>query len=489
MSPTADDTTPPTEPPTAPPTEPPTGPPTEPPTASTGATTTPARPARLGWVRALIAVASIVAVLAATTTWVKRQALDTDNWVAASDEVLADPDVRAALAQFIVNELYQAVDVEAELAGLMPEDFEGLAGPVSAALRQPAVEAVDYLLGTSQVQTLWSDANRRAHALLVAVLEDDLAVVSTADGAVTLELGPLVRQLGEQLGLSSDVLDRIPDDAGNIVIAESGELDTAQQAVALTRALSVWLLVVVVGLYALAVYLAGDRRRALRSVGWALLASSLVLLLVRRLTLAYVLSLVDDPGNEAPVRAVFFIASALLAQIAWAGVAYAVVLVLGAVYAGPSRAATSVRRALAPVATADPIVVWGGALAVFGVLVLWSPTAAFDAWWSVLVLLALFLTGIEALRRQARAEFPDAEWDHLSDRLTEGARSAWASVTGLWSPSSPGGSTPADRAGGSRVEHLERLAQLHRSGALSDDEFAEAKRGVLDPAAGATDPG
>ena len=58
---------------------------------------------------ALIVVASILLVGTTTSVWVKRQALDTDNWVKASDEALANPAVQDALATYIVDQLYANV--------------------------------------------------------------------------------------------------------------------------------------------------------------------------------------------------------------------------------------------------------------------------------------------------------------------------------------------------------------------------------------------
>ncbi|MCD9625217.1 SHOCT domain-containing protein [Rhabdothermincola salaria] len=452
-------------------------PPTEAGTTETDGAPVQGRHPRRGWVVALVAVATVLAVLASLTAWVQRQVLNTDNWVAASDELLEDPDVQAALSEYIVSELYAQVDVQAQLADALPEDLEGLAGPAAAALRQPATQAVGYLLDTNQVQNLWSRVNRRAHETLVAVLEDDLNVVSTADGVVTLELGDLVRQLGEQLGLSSDLLDQIPPDVGNIVIAESDELAAAQRAVQITQTLSVWLFVVVIALYALAVFLSVDRRRTIRLVGWSLLGASIVLLVVRRLSLDYVVSMVENPANEAPARSVFMIASALLAQLAWAGVAYGVVLVAGAVYAGPSRAAVAVRREAAPLLSTEPWAVWSTAAVVFGLLVLWSPLPAFDVWWSTLILLAVYGFAVEALRRQSRREFPDAEWGQLREVVTGTARSGWSSVSDWWARR--GTNAAAAGTGTASVDSLERLAELHGRGALSDDEYTAAKADVL----------
>ena len=91
-----------------------------------------------------------------------------------------------------------------------PTDLSGLAGPLSAALREPATVAVEKLIATPRFQKLWSNANRVAHEKLVAILEDKANYVSTTGGTVTLELGKLVTALGEDLGLPSALLDKIP---------------------------------------------------------------------------------------------------------------------------------------------------------------------------------------------------------------------------------------------------------------------------------------
>ena len=89
---------------------------------------------RRGLSMALVVVAAVIMLFTALGTWVKRQALDTDNWVSASSEMLEDPTIRAALSEYLVNELYQAVDVRAQIADQLPEQLQGLAGPLAGAL-------------------------------------------------------------------------------------------------------------------------------------------------------------------------------------------------------------------------------------------------------------------------------------------------------------------------------------------------------------------
>ena len=100
------------------------------------ASTTPERSRRPGsapgWlVWTMIVLASVVAIGASMNAWLNRQVLDTDNWVEASDQVLEEPAVRAALSTYLVNELFSYVDVSTQLQDRLPDSLPVLAGPIS----------------------------------------------------------------------------------------------------------------------------------------------------------------------------------------------------------------------------------------------------------------------------------------------------------------------------------------------------------------------
>ncbi len=163
---------------------------------------------------------------------------------------------------------------------------------------------IERLVASDRFAGLWADANRLAHARMVAILRDETAEsVSTDGGTVTLDLGTLLRNVGESLGIPEQALDRLPADAGQVVIFESDQLASVQKAVQVLDFLSWFLFIVVVGLYALAVYLARGRRvTALRNAGLALAAGGVALLFLRAIAVkAAVGALIENPANE-PVR-------------------------------------------------------------------------------------------------------------------------------------------------------------------------------------------
>ena len=115
----------------------------------------------LVWV--LFALGTLVIFVGSLTVWVKRLALDTDAWVDTSTNLLENDEVREALSVYIVDQLYANADPQGVLEERLPENLQGLAGPIAGALRQPAVEGVDEFLQRPRVQAVWENVNRIAH--------------------------------------------------------------------------------------------------------------------------------------------------------------------------------------------------------------------------------------------------------------------------------------------------------------------------------------
>ena len=71
-------------------------------------------------------------------------------------------------------------------------------------------------------------------------------------------------EAAERIGIRDQVEDRLPEDVGLIEIVRSDELDAAQDAFQILNALAWFLPILALVLFVLAVWLAGDRRRAVR---------------------------------------------------------------------------------------------------------------------------------------------------------------------------------------------------------------------------------
>jgi len=415
---------------------------------------------------ALIVVASIIALVSILTVWVDRQMLNNDQWRKSSAELINDPAIRSALSVYLVDQLYNNVDVEQQLKNQLPKNLQGLAGPVSAALRQPATSGVDFLLARPRVQQTFVDASAVAHQKLVNVLENKTGYgISTGNGVVTVDLSALVKQLGAQLGLPAAALDKLPANAGVITVMKSDQLSAAQTGVRILKAATVWLVILVLFLYGLAIYLArGKRREALRNIGWAFVVVGLLVLLVRRTGGSYVIDGLVKPAYRQPVHHLWAIESSILGQTGRAVILYGLVAMLGAVLAGPTRIAIATRRAMAPMLKERPGLSWSILGAIYLLVILWAPTHALGTWWGILLFGALVAVGFEALRRQTISEFPDASMAHA----TATAKALGAKASSM---------RPKHKA--SPAEEIARLNDLHKSGALTDEEFATAKARAL----------
>jgi hypothetical protein len=321
------------------------------------------------------------------------------------------------------------------------------------------------------VQELWEEANRRAHERLLSIVEGDSEFVSEEGDDATLDLGALVRDISERTGVGARLVERLPEDAAQITIIRGDQIEFAQTAVDLLRDLVIVLTALALGLYALAVYLArGWRREALRSVGIALAAVGFAALVARGLAgNAVVGALTTTAAVEPAADSTWEIGTSLLRASAVGLIGYGLLIVLGAWLAGPSQAATGLRRGLAPYLRDRRI-----AYAAVGVIVLlvlwWNPTPGTSRLAPTLLLIALFVAGIEALRALTMSEFPDAPRGQLLPALRQ-------VMPFRRKPTDSEAPTPGSED--ARLHDLERLARLHEAGVLSDEELAREKSRVL----------
>jgi hypothetical protein len=452
-----------------------------------------------GWVVPLaLTVAVILGFFACFAVWVNRQVLNTDNWVNTSGNVIANEKVDDALSAFTVNELFRSVNVAQELKSGLPTQLQGLAGPASAGLRTLAERAVPRLLATAAVQESWRRANRVAHAQLIQILNGGSKTISTKSGEVTLNLHELVNQLAAQLGVSSQVEAArsklqgaggaharelaseklgvtLPSTTGQLVIMRSSQLKTAQDIVKAIRHLALILPLLAIALFAFAIWFdRGRRRRTLRTTGWCFFGIGVLLLLGRRAGGdAIVNSLVKVPANRPAAHEVWTIGTQLLYDIAIAMVLYGLVLVAAAWLAGSTRPATGLRRALAPWLREHAVASYLTAEAILLLIVLWGPTPATRQWLPVIGFAILFAFGVSVLRAQTEREFPDAKPGEATARM----RAWWAETRAR--RHAPAVATASQAGNGSSVDALERLADLHQRGALTDEEFAAEKSRLL----------
>ena len=356
----------------------------------------------------LIVIGTLIAVIGIFSIWANRQALNTDNWVNTSDKILQDPDVQQQLSDYISAQIFANVNVQEDIAGRLPPRLAPLAAPIAGGLEQLAPQATERALESSQFETVWRDANRTAHLALLKVLEGGGTDVSTANGAVVLNLNSLLTQVTSQIGVGSKLAAKIPPDAGQLTILKADELSAAQDGAQIVRGLPIILTLLVALLYGLAIYLGGPRRReALRSVGIGFVIAGVVALVARGIGgHSLVDALATKQAAEPAAQAVWNIGTSLLVTIATSAITFGVLLFLGAWLAGPTRLATRARREASPYLRDSPVLAGGIAVAAFLALIIFAPIQAFNHPLGILIFLVIFAVGVEILRRRTLREFP-----------------------------------------------------------------------------------
>jgi hypothetical protein len=455
-------------------------------------------------INAIFAAAVVIGVFAVLAVWVNRQVLNTGNWTNTSSQLLADPTVEAAVGGLLVNQLFSSVNVSEEIKSVLPSQVSGLAAPATAGLRALAIQVAPQVLSTATVQNAWRLANRSAQQELLRILNGGSKTISTSNGVVALQLHPLLTQLAAQLGLQEQLTSvqsniegstgaaarttvqkklgvTLPPLSGNIVILRSSQLKTAQNIVKAIKGLAIVLPLIAFGLFILAIRLAVGRRRvAVRTTGFCLVGIGLITVLARRLIGdAVVNSLVKVPSDKPAVHQVFRIGTSLLYDSAIALITYGLVIVIGAWLAGSTRPAIVVRRALSPSLREFPQYVYAVAAVALLLVVIWGPFPSTRQPIPVIGIAVVLVLGIQALRRMTAREFPDAAMGDVVRKCRDWLVARRDSAVSAFSPSHP--NVPAGAEQSSRIADLERLASLHHSGDLTDEEFAAHKAALLRP--------
>jgi hypothetical protein len=356
-----------------------------------------------------VLLGAVFTILALVAGFVRFQALDTDTVRETASLMIADDVIRDEVAASMVDSLFANVDVSAALEERLPEGQQGLAGPLSAAVRELADRSAVRLLERPRAQELWIDTVAFSHQEVMDVLEDDLRGIETDQGAVFLDLGPLIVELGERIAIVGRLAAQLPEENTRIKVMDAEQLESAQDLTNLLRALGMWLWIVPLLLWAAALWLAEGRRRAvLRTIAVASIVTGLVVLALRRLGGSYVVdALAETESARTAAQHAWDILTRQLVDGGWTAIGLGVILLLAVWVSGTGRSAVATRTELAPF-LARPELAYGAAAALFVLLLIWAPTVQTTRAPLMLAAAVLLALGVELLRRLTTAEHPGA---------------------------------------------------------------------------------
>jgi hypothetical protein len=302
----------------------------------------------------LVVLVCILAPLSLLAVWTRNTLLNTDQYVETMAPLAEDPDVQQAIADRIVEALTTNVDLEQEVSDALPPRAAFAAPFVAQGIERFVHEASLRLLESDRFQTLWENANRRAHSAVVAVLTgNEDGRITTKNGEVVVQLGPVVQTVQEKLSsLGVDVFggsggERAPR---QFVLFKSEGLTKIQGAVDLLDQLAVVLPILLVVMLAAAIALSGNRRRTiLRTAIWIAVGMALVLVIFNVGRSFYL----DAFRNRDAAAASYDQILGFLRLSARTALVVAIIVAIGAWLAGPGRTATRIREGVKKIGSGD----------------------------------------------------------------------------------------------------------------------------------------
>src|SRR4029079_7343295 len=122
--------------------------------------------------RLLVVLGIVFLVISLLSNFVKREALDEDNFRTTAEELIADDAIRNQIASAMVETLYANVDVSGQLKDQLPSNLQSLSGPIAGVARDAAERGARQVLARPRVQQLFVGLASTAQTELVKVLEN-----------------------------------------------------------------------------------------------------------------------------------------------------------------------------------------------------------------------------------------------------------------------------------------------------------------------------
>jgi len=367
---------------------------------------------RMGVAIALAVLFGIVLVAANQTAWLTATVLDTDRFVATLEPLPRDDAVSLALANRVADRVIESFDVTELIAETLPEGLEFIAVPLTNGVRQVTAGVAEEIIRSDAFGAVWTAALTGSHRIALAYVgATDEGVLVEDDGVAVLDLTVVGAQISERLGdRGFDLLEGSDRDL-TVELFELPDSGFIKTIVELMYAIRWIVFPLTIGLLLLAIGVATDRRRISVWIGGATVLAMLPSLVAVRMGRPALTQGIEDPIQRAGAEAAWEIVLQRFVWQTWVLLLIGVVVLFAAWIGGGSRSAASFRAtlgvkggssqtgettssAMTAVALHGRLIEWG-AVALFLGLLLFGPVQPLALIVGGLVLLAVFVAGIE----------------------------------------------------------------------------------------------
>ncbi len=239
----------------------------------------------------LIVLGCVLAPLSVIGVWGANQVSNTSRYVANIEPLIHNPAIQDALSNKITAQITSHVNVVSytnQAAALLTSKglprvgtlLKSFAPSIASAVTGFIQSQVHNIIASPQFAKIWIQVNTVAHQSMVKVLSGGGTTVTTKNGQVVIDLGPLIAVVKQDLvARGFTLVNSLPPIHPTVALFSSRDLTKAQSLYRLIGDIKILLPILALLLIALGVYIARGHRRALIGAGLGLAASMLVLAL------------------------------------------------------------------------------------------------------------------------------------------------------------------------------------------------------------------
>lgn len=377
----------------------------------------------------LIVIGALVFSMAISALWLNRTVMDESRWVDTVAPLAQDTAIQDYVATTASNAIFNAVDIQSyvqKALTTLPPQAQFLAAPITGAIQTFVRDAATKFVRSPQFPALWTQMNRLAHkAFIASITQTQGQLVNNQNGKVTLDVGVLADQMKQTLsdrGLTFVNNISIPAARQQIVLIDSPALGQFATLIQWMNASAYVLPLLALALLGGGVALAANRRKAVLWLGIGIVIVSVLPLegiYLGQIPFARAAYSLGQMPNAAAQHAYTIVFRNLVAAEQLAAI-LGLVFVIGAIVAGPSVWAVSLRQGLqksinnvGPDWDFGPVGEWvylhasgvrttGVIVAIIGLLVWPAKSVGTIVWFVVAVLVWLLLVAFFGRPRPVR---------------------------------------------------------------------------------------